>query len=157
VEAGQVKRIFKKLAFLCKIFLKVMMSLIFTLYHYGPFSFELREKLENMLAEGFVELDRRVGYGPQFRVTAFGNELMSKFPNALNNRKEAIDNTASFVRDRNAGELERISTALYLLLENPNASDNQIVEELVDIKPHVQPEAALVAVREIREVVSSTQ
>lgn len=123
----------------------------FVLYHYGPFSFDLREKLENMLAEGFVELDRVLGYGPKFSVTERGKELMRKFPNALSNRINEIEQTANFVRDRNAGELERTSTALYLLMKNPGASDDQLVRELVKVKPHVQPEAALEAVQEIKQ------
>jgi len=127
----------------------------FILYHYGPFSFDLRDKLENMLAEGFVELDRALGYGPQFRVTDRGKMLMEKFPNALGNRMEQIEGTANFVRNRNAGELERTSTALFLIRKNKGASDSEIVRELVKIKPHVPKEAALEAVHEIKSVLAA--
>ncbi|MCB9366140.1 MAG: hypothetical protein H6506_02920 [Calditrichaeota bacterium] len=122
----------------------------FVLYHYGPFSFDLRDKLENMLAEGFVTLDHEFGYGPKFRVTDCGKELMEKFPNALSNRSDKIKKTAEFIRNRNAGELERTSTALYLLLENPKTSEDGIADKLVQVKPHVLRDAALDAVKEVK-------
>ncbi len=127
----------------------------FVLHHYGPFSFELRGQLENMLAEGFVELERVPGYGPRYRVTDLGKQLMSKYPVALEKRLSLLDKAADFVGKQGAGDLERISTALYLINDNDKDSDSGIAKRLIEIKPHITEKAALDAVREMRKALGA--
>src|SRR5437867_998970 len=62
----------------------VPLGYAFVLYHYGPFSFELREELNRMRADGLLDLVAKpYPYGPSFRTTEPAKELETRFPKTL--------------------------------------------------------------------------
>src|ERR1700685_1400925 len=53
----------------------------FILYRHGPFSFDLRDELSSMQADGLMELAvRREGYGPAYVPTSFSQTFLKRFP-----------------------------------------------------------------------------
>ncbi|MCV2490816.1 hypothetical protein OF117_15780 [Geodermatophilus sp. YIM 151500] len=127
----------------------------FILYKHGPFSFALRDELNSLEADRFIEVKpQRYPYGPRLETTHIGKALQAKFPRTMEMHRAAVDQVADFVRDRGVGELERLGTALLLIKENPNAHDEKLAELMTGIKPHVSLPEALTAVGEVRSFMS---
>ena len=77
----------------------------FILYKYGPFSFELRDELTDMRAEGYlvnVAPDRR--YGAMVRATPAGNQLEQRFPKTMARSGNSLDWISEIVGPRGVYE-----------------------------------------------------
>jgi uncharacterized protein YwgA len=122
----------------------------FILYKHGPFSFELRDELASMRAEGLIErVVPNVRYGPQLLATARGRELEQRFEKTMQRYGDGLDWIADTLGQRGVVDLERLATAMWITRERPAASARARADELVAVKPHVSPDAALDAVAEI--------
>lgn len=128
----------------------VPLGFSFVLYKHGPFSFDLREELNRMRAEGMLELQARPApYGPSYVSTEAARSLESRFPRTLATFGDQLDFVADRVRSRSATELERLATALLLISSGEGQEPGRLAEELNTIKPHVPIEKALAAVEEM--------
>lgn len=122
----------------------------FSLYKYGPFSFDLRDALDEMRAEDFLEIEPVAGYGPRLHATDRAEKhLIARWPRTLARQQRAIDFVAEHVRDRGVGELERLATALWVRRTRPSGTPLAHAEAVHDIKPHVSVDAALAALSEL--------
>lgn len=119
----------------------------FVLYKYGPFSFDLREELGELRAEDFLQLEPPPpGYGPRLQVGRRGGQLESQFSDTVQQYADAAQDVVAFVGDRGVSALERLTTAVYLLLGATEECDDALADRLREIKPHVSPELARDAV-----------
>lgn len=126
----------------------------FLLYRHGPFSFELRDELEEMLAYG--ALDRQFQsppYGPRLGTGSQARPFRK--PAGDPGTERALEFVCRAVGNRNVGSLERLSTALYVTLEQPRAGVAERASALSALKPHVSVPEAVQAVREIDALRSS--
>lgn len=128
----------------------------FTLYKHGPFSFELRNELNEMLAFGILALHPNpYPYGPSFEVTPSGRQFQSRFPKTSAKYRAAVEFVARAVGEKNAVELERMSTALLVTRERPGLDDEKVAHLVTELKPHVSFAQALQATSELREIQDS--
>jgi hypothetical protein len=126
----------------------------FILYHYGPFSVELREELNRMRAGGLLELEAKPApYGPSFKQTGAGADLENRFPKTLARFAPQLEFVTSVVGAKSAAHLERLATAAYLVHEEPKADPSLLAKRLHGLKPHVDVGEALVSVKEILSVI----
>ena len=139
----------QKCAFFLDRGLKVPLELEFVLYKYGPFSFDLRELLGEMRANFLIDLEPRAPYGPSLVVSESGEALMKRFPRTIRKNKGAIEFVANRLGGRSVAELERLGTVLYVRTEWPDLEADRQVQQLVQLKPHVQIEQAQDAVSEV--------
>ena len=122
----------------------------FILYKHGPFSFELRDELAEMRADGLIEsVAISPSYGPRLRVTEEGERLQQSFNRTIERYGGAIDWTASRLGSRDVKQLERLATALWVTEEDPEAPPQKRAAALCSVKPHISQEKALKAVEEI--------
>jgi len=122
----------------------------FILYKHGPFSFELRDELSSMRAEGLIDrftADAR--YGPKLQVTARGMELEERFQKTMQRYGESLDWVADTLGTRGVMDLERLATTMWTTRQDPEGSVRARAEELVRVKPHISLDAAIEAVEEI--------
>jgi len=124
----------------------------FILYKHGPFSFDLRDELAAMRADGFVSL--RVQdpfYGPSIvPEEAAALRLKEQFPKTLRQHESRIGFVAAKLGDRSVVELERLATAFYISKEvGPQANANARAQRVNFLKPHVSVEEAVEAVRTV--------
>lgn len=122
----------------------------FILYKYGPFSFELRDELSAMRAEGLIESavpDRR--YGAKLVVTSRGRALEERFAKTMDRYGPRLDWIAETLGGRGVMELERLATAMWITLTDSPGSVNARAEALVGVKPHISVDDAVDAVKEI--------
>ena len=123
----------------------------FILYKYGPFSFDLRDELTTLCADGVFKLEPQpVPYGPKMLPTDQGIELQKQFPRTLQRYKKQIDFVAEKLGSKNVSELEGLATALYVTRENPSDNSEEArAERIHDRKQHVSKEAAKSFVKEL--------
>lgn len=129
----------------------------FILYKHGPFSFDLRDKLTELRADGFLELKPRpYPYGPTFAPSEQALETWKSFPVTLRNYADELNRVADLVGDSGVSELEQIATALYVTRElGDDASREERAARMVELKPHVSEEDALNAVAKIDEALQN--
>jgi len=143
----------QKAVFFLQHLLEVPLGFSFVLYKHGPFSFDLREELASMRADGLVELEpQQEPYGPKFVRTLRGERLCDRYPKTLGEFKGHIGFVADKLGDKGATELERLGSALYMMRKHSELDDESLAERINKFKPHVSTErakGALVAVRDI--------
>jgi uncharacterized protein YwgA len=130
----------------------------FILYKHGPFSFELRDELSSMRAEGFVDrFAPSPRYGPRLVVTARGKELEQRFAKTMQRYGESLDWITDVLGDRGVMDLERLATAMWVTRQSPDESVRARAEALTDVKPHISLEAAVESVEEIDRLLAEQE
>lgn len=130
----------------------------FILYKHGPFSFELRDELASMRAEGLVDgFAPNPRYGPRLVVTARGEELEEQFAKTMQRYGESLDWIADVLGDRGVMDLERLATAMWVTRQNPSESVRARAEVLTHVKPHILLDAAVESVEEIDRLIAEQE
>ena len=145
----------QKTAYLAGELLKIPFDFEFILYKHGPFSFELRDELDDMRVDGLLErVPQGPRYGPRLLVSFRGREFEERFQRIMERYAQALDWITEKISDRGVLELERLATALWVTrqLQRPASADER-ARELVKLKPHVSLEAAISNVEEIDELI----
>ncbi len=125
--------------------LKLDTGFDFILYKHGPFSFDLRDELTAMRADGFVDLEfQGPSYGPSLAAGKNAVLLKRLFRKTLERQGPKIDFLACKFGDKNVIELECLASALYVTGAaegEPSIQDR--AAELTALKPHISPEDAI--------------
>lgn len=122
----------------------------YVLYKHGPYSFELSDCLEKLIAEGVVSYRPRTPpYGPSLEVS----ETSAKFRNfEIESDKitTVVEKICTKLGASNVSELERLATALFVSIRLPNLKSLEERGRYINsIKPHVSVEAAKKAEEEV--------
>jgi uncharacterized protein YwgA len=138
----------QKSAYLLQELEGVPLEFDFILYKHGPFSFDLRDRLTELRADGFLHLAARpYPYGPTFIPSELAKRTWKNFPITLGKYKTQIARVASLVGDKGVTELERLATALYVTRELGNeASRGDRAERMMELKPHISESDAIAAI-----------
>ena len=115
----------------------------FILYKHGPFSFDLRDELTALRADGLLMLEPQAPpYGPRLAATEAATRLQQQFPKTLKSCEKALDFVAQEIGDKAVTQLEQIATALFVTRRKPRATIEERLEVLARLKPHIaRPEA----------------
>lgn len=141
----------QKAAYVLTRVLGVPLDYEFILYKHGPFSFDLRDALSAMRAEGFLAWEvRPFPYGPSLKEGELGPALKSQFLAAAERYKNQIEFVARKIGSKDVKALERFATAIYVTLDL-NAPLVQRAAKINELKPHVSIPEAEQAVREADE------
>ena len=124
---------------------RINLGVAFTLYKFGPFSFELRDELANMRSQGFIDLQPKPPYGPGLRPSHF-SEWLDRVGLVTDDERNRIGVVAAFVGNSNVLDLERLATALYAIRTRPADGMEAQAALVHDVKPHVSIEEARGAV-----------
>ncbi len=129
----------------------------FILYKHGPFSFEVRDTLTEMEADGLVELVARYpGYGPSYLPTEDVSDFLHRFPKTVAKVEQPASFVAQQLGKKGVAELERLATALFIRLDDADPSVDERAAELVRLKPHIDLADAISSTREIDRIVASS-
>ncbi len=137
--------------------LKVPVGFSFFLYKHGPFSFDLRDELTAMRADGLFELLPQWPYGPSLVTTERSIELRQQYAKTLKKYQKGVDFVADHLGSQNVSELERLATALYIKLEESSKSASQRARRLHSLKPHISTDDALKAVEVVDSIVKASK
>jgi len=116
----------------------------FVLYKYGPFSFDLRDELTALCADGVFELvPQPAPYGPKIAPSQLGEKLEKLYPKTLSEYGRQLSFVAEKLDDKDASELERLATALFVTLEGPAQTVQERAQRIREFKPHVNEDSCL--------------
>ena len=130
-------------------FMGVPLGLNYIFYKHGPFSFDLNDQLTALRGNGLVDQRSHPPYGPHLHASDTAQPYLNNFPKTIGSFGSAMDFVVHKLASKNVAELERLSTALYVRLEKPEAEDGELAEEMHRLKPHVSVQEALVALGEV--------
>jgi hypothetical protein len=123
----------------------------FILYRHGPFSFDLRDELTAMRADGLISLRVQTpGCGPSIVLEPPADELRRRFPNTVSKHEPMIEMVASKLGSRTVVELERLATSYYVSVNTPDgATPARLAQRVHEIKPHIPVEQAIKAMQTV--------
>ena len=131
---------------------RVPLGYDFVVYRYGPFSFELKDELEQLRGEGILE---RFFHSPQYlsglASTGFSKELRNELPKFLARHDDPLTFVAENIGPMKSRQLEQVSTAFYFLTRGVEG-DEEVAREVCKVKTHIPPDEALESARHIRKV-----
>ena len=134
--------------------LQVPLEFDFILYKHGPYSFDLRSDLARMKANDTLITSSRDPYGPSFSVGSLWPVIEDLYPKTLKKYSEEIEFVATIIGVKRVIELERLATALYVTVQNPDkCSISDRASTLIDLKPHVSRQDAEAAVELLDELI----
>lgn len=129
----------------------VPLQLEFVLHKHGPYSFELHEILGDMRGRLLVDVrPQPQPYGPSLEQGPSASILEKSFPRTLASYAPRIDFVAAKLSRHGAVDLERLATALYVLRNHPDDEDKVQVMHL--LKPHISKEGAAEALKEVENI-----
>jgi uncharacterized protein YwgA len=129
----------------------------FILYKHGPFSFDLRDEIGSLRAEGFIDWEVKSDrYGPSLRAGALSSALRHQFPTMPEKYASEIDFVASGLGNKNVAELERLATAIYVTKDEQTPEDRRAAR-INELKPHVSLFEAETAVAEADKLISDAK
>lgn len=124
----------------------------FVLYKHGPFSFDLRELLNQMEAERAIELEEQeYPYGPKIKEGVLGPRILATVKGS-NQFQGQISFIAKELGNARVADLERIATALYVTLDSRVPPTNR-VPKVTELKPHIKPAEAEAAFARIQQLI----
>ncbi|MBR0752585.1 hypothetical protein JQ604_10350 [Bradyrhizobium jicamae] len=147
----------QKTLFLCQELLGVPSHFKFILYKHGPYSFQLSEHLQGLIADEFVYVRSRPPYGPSLELS--DDAAVFARPVAVDGHlSRRLDFIAGKVGRKGVGELERLATAVYVNEKHGvHLSLEQRAGLLTSIKPHVAADAARAAFLEVDSLQRESQ
>ncbi len=126
----------QKSVFFLQALMDVPLGFEFILYKHGPFSFDLRNELTGLRADGLIKIQSRPPYGPQFVLTDQSNYIQELYPKTLRKYDDQVHFVAKKLGNRNVAELERLATALFLTRHETLPLEDR-ADLLVRKKPHI--------------------
>jgi uncharacterized protein YwgA len=133
------------------------LDLNFVFYKHGPFSFDLSDEVTALRGDLLLSVLSREPYGPSLWPTEQGEKVLGRFPNTLKTHDRAIRFVAEHLGSKNVAELERLATALYVLLDMPNTTKEKQARVVHQLKPHVAYEEAIAALEAVEGMRSELQ
>ncbi|HEV2297978.1 MAG TPA: hypothetical protein VGR72_05630 [Candidatus Acidoferrales bacterium] len=132
---------------------KVPVGYDFILYKHGPFSFDLRDELTAMRADGLFDFTAQWPYGPTLTPTDKSKRLRREYSKTLQKYEKRLNFVSDQLGKQNVSELEKLATALYIWLEGSSKSETQRAKYLHSLKPHVSLDDSLLAVKTVDGIV----
>jgi hypothetical protein len=147
----------QKATFFLQELLHVPLEFDFILYKHGPFSFDLRDEISAMHADNLIKFEPQVPpYGPRIVTTDDGRVIQERFPRTIGSYNEQIGFVAQRLGDKGVLKLEEFATAIYVTRESGcNTPVAERASRLKDVKAHISPEQASVAIQEIDKVIQA--
>ena len=127
----------------------------FILYKHGPFSFELRDELTALRADGLIEIEVH-SRGGQLIPTERSNYVTSYYGKTAARYGAAVEFVAEKLGKKNVAELERLGTAFYVCRRSKDvtASVDARANDVVELKPHISDAQAREAVEEVDRLIA---
>lgn len=138
----------QKAAFVMKELLGVPLTDEFRIHYYGPFSFQLRNRLSLLEAEEFLRVSPR-DLGVTYDTGERFSQLRERLAATISQYRRAIDFAASQLGSLGVKELEPLTTALFVTRQQPKADAGARVARLMQIKPHVKSAEARAAIAKV--------
>jgi uncharacterized protein YwgA len=131
----------------------VSLDFDFVLYKHCPFSFELREQLAEMRADGLFGTEvKPAPYGPTLYPTDLGEAMRQRFLSTVDRYNKDIVAVTEQVGDKGVAELERLGTALYVMKceSEKDKGAEALAAKIGQLKPHIGHDEAIEALETVK-------
>ena len=143
----------QKTAYFLQALTDVEVGYDFILYKHGPFSFELRDEITEMVTYDLMDVELNPApYGPNLVPSKLGRKLQREKSDSTQKHETAVGFVAKNLGNKGVVQLERLGTALFVMLDNENVSVPKLVEKIHNLKPHISKSQAREAVQEVNEM-----
>jgi len=147
----------QKATYVLKRVLHVPIEFDFILYKHGPFSFDLRDEIGWMRSTRLLEWEVRSNfYGPSLRAGQLSPTLKRQFPKMPERYSRELDFVAQRFGGKNVAALERLTTAIYVTLDEPTPPQ-QRAAYVHELKPHVSVPEADAALLEADDLIEAAR
>ena len=144
----------QKATYLAQELFGVPMDFDFILYKHGPFSFELREELGALRADGLMRLEPKRPYGARIATTERSEYVQGLCRKTLGEYEGALSFVAHELGNKGVEELEKLGTAVYVWkLLGSEVPVEARANEITKRKRHIPMREALEAVKDVEEMV----
>jgi hypothetical protein len=134
----------------------VPLNFNFVLYKHGPFSFDLRDELTAMRADGLIAFKIvNESYGPQLVITERGQAIQKAFAKNAKEYESSVQFIGSKLGDKGVVELEKLATALYVTKDMKIKKSDDRARKIVELKPHIKVPQAEKAVSDIDALIKA--
>lgn len=116
----------------------------FYIYHYGPYCRDLTETLQFMRMFREIVTEPSGKWAPRYQLTDKGRELADQQVEEL----DKVDWVTKIVSTMTVAQLEGPTIAIFLKLQDPTRTDEQVAVELNHLKPHISYHEAIKAIAE---------
>lgn len=148
----------QKATFFLQELMQVPTEFEFILYKHGPFSFDLRDELTSLRADGLIEFELQWPYGPRIVPTELSEYIQKTYSKTLTKYDNRIAFVAEKLGNKRVIELERLATALYVTKNMVSGgTDDERANEIVSLKPHVSLESAKTSIEEIDRIMDEAK
>ncbi len=147
----------QKATFFAQELAEIPLGFNFILYKHGPFSFDLRDELTALRADGLLELETQESYGPRISPTPQSEYIKSLYPMTLEKYGPAVEFVTNQLSDKGVIELERLATAFYVSLPAEETSVDERSTRLTALKPHISQKDAKDAIQAIDKIAKEAQ
>jgi len=132
------RTIIQKISYFLK-FINIPLPYSFKLYYYGPFSQELLNDIDLILADGLIMDKSPDPNSSEYRVTKEGKKFLQKYDTELKKSKENIDKIVNLVQNLDSSGMELFSTTHYTFwayknYDGKNPSREFVVDRVFQIK-----------------------
>ncbi len=143
----------QKAIFFAQDLMRVPLEFEFILYKHGPFSFDLRDELTSLRADGLIRLVPRWPYGPTIMPTELAKKLQNNYQRTLRLYEDKLAFLADKLGAKGVADLERLATALFVTVrQKVGESSEKRAAKLSEIKPHISYDQALEAIRKVDQM-----
>ncbi len=130
----------------------------FILYKHGPFSFDLRDELTGLRADGLITLEAQWPYGPRIVPTGQSRYIRQLSSKTLANYERSIAFVTTKLGNKGVADLERFATAFYVTKHGRDgASVRERAGSLTELKPHIPLDSSLAAVHEVDGIIQEAR
>lgn len=135
--------------------LDIPLGFEFILYKHGPYSFDLKDGLTALMADGLLDVKPRPPYGPSLLPGENFQTLFQQFPRSARLYHRQAEFVADRVATHDVKTLERLATAVFVMRnELPEGTADQRAAKLHELKPHVPLALAHEATREADKLIA---
>lgn len=144
----------QKATFFLQELMRVPTEFNFVLYKRGPFSFELRDEIASIRADGLIELEPHWPYSPRIVPSSRSKYIQDMCSKTVSKYEDHISFVARQLGSKGVTALERLATALYVTKNiAPNTTTEERAEKLASLKSHICLETAKAAIEEIEKII----
>jgi hypothetical protein len=130
----------------------------FMLYKHGPFEFELRGEIRELIGYEMLAVETQPPpYGPRLRPTKAGNNFISTYREAIEEHSTAVEFVVEVLGNSGAARLEKLGTALWYTVRGNRETREQKAQKIHDRKPHITVEDAMEAIAEVEQLLDRWQ
>ncbi|HOO45696.1 MAG TPA: hypothetical protein PLM29_05670 [Deltaproteobacteria bacterium] len=127
----------------------------FILYKHGPFSFDLRDEITELRADGYLTIEiNPYPYGPNLSLSDMGNRFYQQCHEAIREYDSDLEFISGKLAAKGVAALERLSTALYVCKEEGILDSEQCAVRVNEVKPHVPVNLARDAASDVEQMLA---